>query len=350
MKQKLQFSILFLFINLFVIAQTFDVGNLRYNIISGTNVSVRNTDTYPTGALAIPATVVNTGTTYTVTSINDNGFFNCTGLTSVDIPNTVTNIGINAFRECYALTSVNIPNTVTTIGSSAFQNCAALTSITLPNSITSISNTLFYACSSLASVVIPNSVTTIGSAAFFGCSNLSSVTIPNSVTLIRSQSFVNCSSLTSLTIPNSVTTIENQVFANCTGLTSVTVNWTAPLVINANVFQNVNTTIIPLNVPSGSEALYEANAVWTTFNPINGFLSAEDFNNVKVSIYPNPTSNFITVSGLFNSESYVIYDMMGRALQNGDINDNNTINIENLSNGSYILKLTNGFSSSIIKK
>ena len=327
MKQKLQFSILLLFINLFATAQTFDVGNLRYNIISGTNVSVQKTNTNPTGALTIPATVVNVGVTYSVTSISDNGFSNCPGLTSVDIPNTVTNIGINAF-----------------------QFCAALTSITLPNSITSISNTLFYACSSLTSLVIPNSVTTIGIAAFFGCSNLSSVTIPNSVTLIGSQSFVNCSSLTSLTIPNSVTTIGNQVFANCTGLTSVTVNWTTPLVINANVFQNVNTTIIPLNVPSGSEALYEANAVWTTFNPINGFLSAEDFNSVKVSIYPNPTTNFITVSGLFNSESYVIYDMMGRALQNGDINDNNTINIENLSNGNYILKLTNGFSSSIIKK
>lgn len=327
MKQKLQFSILLLFINLFATAQTFDVGNLRYNIISGTNVSVQKTNTNPTGALTIPATVVNVGVTYSVTSISDNGFSNCPGLTSVDIPNTVTNIGINAF-----------------------QFCAALTSITLPNSITSISNTLFYGCSSLTSLVIPNSVTTIGSAAFFGCSNLSSVTIPNSVTLIGFQSFVNCSSLTSLTIPNSVTTIENQAFRYCTGLTSVTVNWTTPLVINANVFQNVNTTIIPLNVPSGSEALYEANAVWTTFNPINGFLSAEDFNSVKVSIYPNPTTNFITVSGLFNSESYVIYDMMGRALQNGDINDDNTINIENLSNGNYILKLTNGFSSSIIKK
>ena len=327
MKQKLQFSILLLFINLFATAQTFDVGNLRYNITSGTNVSVQKTNTNPTGALTIPATVVNVGVTYSVTSISDDGFSSCPGLTSVDIPNTVTNIGINAF-----------------------QFCAALTSITLPNSITSISNTLFYGCSSLTSLVIPNSVTTIGIAAFFGCSNLSSVTIPNSVTLIGSQSFVNCSSLTSLTIPNSVTTIGNQVFANCTGLTSVTVNWTTPLVINANVFQNVNTTIIPLNVPSGSEALYEANAVWTTFNPINGFLSAEDFNSVKVSIYPNPTTNFITVSGLFNSESYVIYDMMGRALQNGDINDNNTINIENLSNGNYILKLTNGFSSSIIKK
>ena len=167
MKQKLQFSILLLFINLFATAQTFDVGNLRYNITSGTNVSVQKTNTNPTGALTIPATVVNVGVTYSVTSISDNGFSNCPGLTSVDIPNTVTNIGINAF-----------------------QFCAALTSITLPNSITSISNTLFYGCSSLTSLVIPNSVTTIGTAAFFGCSNLSSVTIPNSVTLIGFQSYI----------------------------------------------------------------------------------------------------------------------------------------------------------------
>ena len=308
MKQKLQFSILLLFINLFDFAQTFDSGNLRYTVISGTNVSVKKANTCPTGALNIPATVDYAGTTYSVTNIEYEAFSDiystCTAITSVTIPNSVTTIGDFAFTSCSALTTVNFSNALTNIGTDAFANCAALTSINLPNSLTTLSH-----------------------GAFFGCTGL-----------------------TTVNIPNSVTSIGNYAFGSCTGLTSFTVNWTTPLVITAEVFFNVNTSAIPLNVPSGSEALYEANAVWTTFNPINGFLSAEDFNSVKVSIYPNPTTNFITVSGLFNSESYVIYDMMGRALQNGDINDNNTINIENLSNGNYILKLTNGFSSSIIKK
>lgn len=69
MKQKLQFLALFLAISSVALAQTFDVDNLRYTIISGTNVSVGKTATNPVGALTIPATVVNGGTTYSVTAI-----------------------------------------------------------------------------------------------------------------------------------------------------------------------------------------------------------------------------------------------------------------------------------------
>ena len=51
-------------------------------------------------------------------------FSNCTGLTSVTIPNSVTSIGSNAFYGCTSLTSVTIPNSVTSIGESAFYNTA----------------------------------------------------------------------------------------------------------------------------------------------------------------------------------------------------------------------------------
>lgn len=75
-----------------------------------------------------------------------------------------------------------------------------------------------------------------------------------------------------------------------------------------------------------------------------------DIENNKLIIYPNPTTNFITVSGLLNSEAYVIYDMMGRKLQNGILNDNdNTIDIENLATGKYLLQFSNGATSSILK-
>ena len=47
---------------------------------------------------------------------------NCTGLTSVTIPESVTTIREGAFMNCTGLTSVTIPDGVTTIGSSAFYN------------------------------------------------------------------------------------------------------------------------------------------------------------------------------------------------------------------------------------
>ena len=156
-----------------------------------------------------------------VTSIGDEAFHLCEGLTSVEIPNSVTSIGNRAFAFCYGLTSVEIPNSVTSIGRAAFEDCSNLTSVEIPNSVTSIGNDVFTGCSGLTSVEIPNSVTSIGSFAFEGCSSLSSVEIPNSVTSIGNYAFQGCYGLTSVEIPNSVTSIGKYAFRNCSGLTSV---------------------------------------------------------------------------------------------------------------------------------
>lgn len=87
---------------------------------------------------------------------------------------------------------------------------------------------------------------------------------------------------------------------------------------------------------------------WTVNVQAN--LSSELFEKEEIKTYPNPTTNFITVTGLLNSESYVIYDMMGRQLQNGILNNNDTINIENLATGKYLLQFSNGATSTILKK
>ena len=81
-----------------------------------------------------------------------------------------------------------------------------------------------------------------------------------------------------------------------------------------------------------------------------GSLSAEDFSNVQVSIFPNPTSNSIQIIGLNSTESYTIHDVMGRTLLNGILTSNNTINLENFTNGNYYLKLSNGLTYTILKK
>ena len=172
-----------------------------------------------TGDLVIPASING----YPVTSIGYQAFCDCSGLTSVSIPNSVTSIGDWAFRDCSGLTSVTIPNSVTSIGNEAFRGCSGLTSVSIPNSVASIGDSAFWGCTSLTSVSIPNSVTSIGIWAFYECSGLTSVTIGNSVTSIGDAAFLNCSGLTSVTIPNSVTSIGLFAFSHCTSLTSVTI-------------------------------------------------------------------------------------------------------------------------------
>ena len=115
-----------------------------------------------------------------VTSIGNYAFYDCTGLTSVTIPDSVTSIGKKAFSWCKGLTSVTIPDSVTSIGKNAFSWCKGLTSVTIPDSVTSIGDKAFYDCTGLTSVTIPDSVQSIGGYTFSGCGKLCRVVIPGS--------------------------------------------------------------------------------------------------------------------------------------------------------------------------
>ena len=160
----------------------------------------------------------------TITSIDNDAFYDCTNLKKVNIPNSVTSIGSSAFSGCTGLTSITIPDSITSIGSSAFSECTGLTSITIPDSITIINRETFFGCADLTSVIIPNTVTKISYAAFSNCSGLTNITIPNSVTIIENYAFSNCSGLTSITIPNGVISIGYYAFGRCSGLTSIRVD------------------------------------------------------------------------------------------------------------------------------
>lgn len=59
-----------------------------------------------------------------------------TEITDLVIPEDVTSIGENAFYGCSGLTSITIPENVTSIGCSAFAGCNGLTSITIPKGVT----------------------------------------------------------------------------------------------------------------------------------------------------------------------------------------------------------------------
>jgi len=130
---------------------------------------------YYSGSITIPSSVRYGTTYYRVTAIDNGAFLDCTGLTSVTIPNSVTSIGNYAFYGCDNLTSMTIPNSVESIGNQLFYGCTRLNYIAIPNSVTSIGMDAFYNCSSLTSIIIPSSVGSIGQRAFYGCTSLATM-------------------------------------------------------------------------------------------------------------------------------------------------------------------------------
>ena len=128
------------------IGQEFGFDGLRYKIGENNTVSVipkRNffgeaVGNEYSGDIDIPDYVDFAGVPYKVTSIEDEIFSYCNGLTSAVIPNSVTSIGKKAFYKCTNMKSVNIGNGVTSIGDAAFEYCWGLSSLTIPKSVTSI--------------------------------------------------------------------------------------------------------------------------------------------------------------------------------------------------------------------
>lgn len=127
MKKSL-FAFLLALLPLVACAQVeIEFGGVYYDLSVGSTERVaqvfRPSDKDYSGEIAIATQVAYDNEAYIVTAVGSYCFADCTGLTSVSIPNSVTTISSCAFMNCTGLTSITIPNSVTYIGSSAFFGC-----------------------------------------------------------------------------------------------------------------------------------------------------------------------------------------------------------------------------------
>lgn len=98
---------------------------------------------------------------------------------------------------------------------------------------------------------------------------LTSILLPTNLTSISSYVFAMCTNLkSSIIIPASVTSISNYAFMGSTGLTKISVLAATPPSVSSSTFLGMNQSSCTLEVPTGTKALYMANSVWSSFNPI----------------------------------------------------------------------------------
>ena len=164
------------FANLYISSTVVFPRNLK-SIMSGT---FQNCKWIP--SITIPETVV---------SIEEFAFRNCSKLSEVKIlGSSLQRIGYSAFKDCTGLTSINVPNSVREIGDSAFLRCRGISSINIPANLSEIRDGTFSHCS-LESIIIPNSVKRIGKSAFAYC-KFSTAKLPDGLESIEDSTFHTC--------------------------------------------------------------------------------------------------------------------------------------------------------------
>lgn len=158
---------------LYANAQSFESGELKYNVIGENAVEVagftaaNKNNTHVT----IPSSVSNGGKTYTVERIGNYAFSgnkNAPKLESIVLPNSIKSIGIYAFSQS-KINNLKLPIGLERIGAFAFDDCKSLTYVYFPPSPLVLEAYCFSACIKfLNQEGYHNEITRAGDGPFFG--------------------------------------------------------------------------------------------------------------------------------------------------------------------------------------
>ena len=100
-----------------------------------------------------------------------------------------------------------------------------------------------------------------------------------------------------------------------------------------------------INTAGTNQDIDASMEIWLFFSryDINGPLFVNEFDNIQVNIYPNPTQSKINLSLNFSKEvDYELFSPLGKQLMNGTFTSSNEeIDLSNLPSNIYFLKVDN---------
>ena len=197
---------------------TFMIDGIVYDITSEEEQTVQVGDNKGfSGDAVIPESVQHGGKLYAVTTISNEAFSDCSGLTSVTIPASVTSIGNGAFLNCNDL-KIKV---IVTDRSAFLKNRIPYELLWALNSFFDYYwahyNGIAYDIvlidengEEIKDFVIPDDITNIDSYALFRCTGLTSVSIHANVTSIGEWAFEECGlSTVKLFINDEITLLNN---------------------------------------------------------------------------------------------------------------------------------------------
>ena len=174
-------------------------GYYTYTITNG-KATIIQVSTDISGDITVPSTLGG----YPVTVIGEGAFYDCDGLTSINIPANITWIQYNVFAYCDNITKMTVDkdnkyyysqnNCIIDDPYSKKLVCACKTSV-MPDNISVISRNVFASRSDITQIKIPDSVQFIDSDAFSGCDNLETIYLGKNVRLLGLGAFGFCDNL-----------------------------------------------------------------------------------------------------------------------------------------------------------
>ena len=176
----------------------------------------------------------------------------------------------------------------------------------------------------------------IGSEAFYGCVNLTSVTLPNTSVNSGFHSCADCHLLEVIDIPASIQQINSNAFSYCYELDYIFIHTNQPFFLWDDAFADINDHV-HIVVPCNCIEVFEAAEEW------QGIQLYDDCGNVGIvenktatmDVYPNPASETLTIE----AEGFVtISDEMGRVVRTLFVDNKQTIDLQGLASGLYLVK------------